>query len=222
MDHEEHTSPCFAAGSPRPARDLAPIVRIVHAPQAQSGRRVRAGAFARDLLRRVRSEHSSPREIGLAVAAGVFAGCAPFGFHGLVAVALATLLRLNRLWAFVASRTSILPIYLLILFCEIEAGHLFRTGQFARLSPSEAFAHRSDLLTEWVVGTLVVGSALAAFAGLLAYACARAWPWRTAPGDAGNVAGGPPSPRSLSPRRLDESRRPSSESRTSAPPDPSP
>ena len=183
--------------------------------------------MARDFFRRARSEHSSPREIGLAFAAGVFAGCTPFGFHGAIALALATLLRLNRLWAFVASRASILPIYLLIAFCEIEAGHFFRTGQFARLSPSEAFAHRNDLLTEWVLGTLVVGSALAAFAGLLAYACARAWPGGTAPGegDAGNVPGrspSPGSPRSLSPRKHDESRPPSSESRTSAPPDPSP
>jgi uncharacterized protein (DUF2062 family) len=201
-------------------------VWIVHAPQAQSGRRlrVRAGAFARDLFRRLRSEHSSPREIGLAVAAGIFAGCAPFGFHGLVAVALATLLRLNRLWAFVASRTSILPIYLLILFCEIEAGHLVRTGHFAHLSPSEAFARRNDLLTEWVVGTLLFGSALAAFAGALAYACARAWPRGPAEsqGEAGDAPGGPASPRLLSPRKLDEARPPSSESRTSAPPDPSP
>ena len=75
--------------------------------------------------------------------------------------------------AFAASRVSILPVYFAILFCEVEVGHLLRTGQFAHLTPGEAFAHRYELLTEWLVGTLVVGAALAAALGLVAYACAR-------------------------------------------------
>ncbi len=103
---------------------------------------------------------------------GIFAGCTPWGFHAAIAIALATILRLNRLWAFAASRAAILPVYLAIAFCEIEAGHLLRTGQLARLTPGEAFAQRYDLLTEWLVGTLLVGSVLAAAGGALAYALA--------------------------------------------------
>jgi uncharacterized protein (DUF2062 family) len=126
-------------------------------------------------LRAALAEHSSPRGIGQSVAVGVFAACTPLGFHGVIALALATALRLNRLLAFASSHISILPVYLAIAFCEIEAGHLLRRGQFAHLTPSEAFGQRYELLTEWLVGTLIVGAILATALGLGAYACAHAW-----------------------------------------------
>jgi uncharacterized protein (DUF2062 family) len=186
--------------------DPAPIVWMVHASQAQTTRRAsiaaRMAARARELLRNALVERSSPREIGHAAAAGVFAACTPFGFHAAIALALATAFRLNRLLAFAASRVSILPVYLVIAFCEIEAGHLLRRGQFAHLTASEAFAHRYELLTEWLIGTVALGGALAAIAGWWAYAAARAW-----------------QKAQVSSRRLDGPRPPSSESPSSAPRD---
>ena len=147
------------------------------------------------------------------MAVGVFAGCTPIGLHGPVALVLATALRLNRLWAFLASRASILPVYLVIAFSEVEAGHVVRTGQLLRMTPSEVFARRYEVLTEWLVGTLLVGSALALAAGLLAYMCARAWQRQRRP--AGHDA-------NVSLRTPDELRPLSSESPTSAPPGRSP
>jgi uncharacterized protein (DUF2062 family) len=136
------------------------------------------------------------------------------GLHAAIALVLATALRANRLWALLASRVSILPVYLVIAFGEIEAGHFVRTGEVLRLSASEAFARRYEVLTEWLIGTLLVGSALAAAAGLLAYMCARAWHRhrRTRAGDAASTP--------VSSRTPDELRPPSSESLTSAPLDP--
>jgi uncharacterized protein (DUF2062 family) len=183
---------------------------------ALQGVRARALFLLRRLWRRALAEHSSPRGIGQSVAVGVFAGCTPVGFHAAIALALATAFRLNRLWAFVASRASILPIYLLIALSEVEAGHFVRTGELLHLTPSEALARRYDVLIEWLIGTLLVGTALAAAAGCVAYACARAWQKESA-ADAGD-ADGPP----VSSRMLDGPRPPSSESPTSAPPDPSP
>jgi uncharacterized protein (DUF2062 family) len=153
----------------------------------------------------------------MSVAAGVFAGCTPWGVHAAVALALATLLRLNRLWALLASRASILPVYLLVAFCEIEVGHRLRTGQSTHLSAADAFAHRSEFVTDWVVGTLPVGCALAAAAGLVSYACARVWARSPGRGPSSGASDG-----AVSWRRLDGPRPPSSGSPTSAPPDPTP
>lgn len=144
---------------------------------------------------------------------GIFAGCTPVGLHAGVALLLATAFRANRLWALLASRVSILPVYLVIALGEIEAGHFVRTGEVLHLSASEAFARRYEVLSEWLIGTLLVGTALAAAAGLLAYMCARAWHRRRRAG-AGDAA------TPVSSRTPDEFRPPSLESPTSAPLDP--
>src|SRR5690242_7009139 len=96
--------------------------------------------FAR-LLQRLRSlwllvlsERAAPREIGLAVALGVFVGSSPaLGFHGWAAVGLATLLRLNRLWAFCGSRISNMVTLPWIAFAEVEVAHRARTGEWVDL-----------------------------------------------------------------------------------------
>jgi uncharacterized protein (DUF2062 family) len=190
-------------------------------PGAQKPSRRALGGLVglvRQLWLKARSERSSPRGIGLSVAAGVFAGCTPWGVHTVVALGLATLLRLNRLWALLASRASFLPVYLLVAFCEIEVGHRLRTGQPTHLSAADTFAHRYEFITDWAVGTLLVGCALAAAAGLVSYVCARVWarrPEESGPSsDARDAA--------VSWRRLDGPRPPSSGSPTSAPPDPTP
>ncbi|HLK37152.1 MAG TPA: DUF2062 domain-containing protein, partial [Polyangiaceae bacterium] len=65
-------------------------------------------ARGRALWERALRERSSPPEVGLSVGVGVFAACTPLlGAHAWIALGLATLLRLNRVWAFLASRVSI-------------------------------------------------------------------------------------------------------------------
>jgi uncharacterized protein (DUF2062 family) len=163
------------------------------------------------------SERCNPRGIGLSVAVGVFAGCGPIGFHAPIALVLATAFRLNRLWAFVASRSSILPVYLAITFCEIQAGHFLRTGERLRLTPAEAFGLRYDVAAEWLIGVFVVGAVLATAAGLGAYAVARAWERRSPRRSPRAGETGDP----VSSRRPAGLLRPSSGSPTSARPGPS-
>jgi uncharacterized protein (DUF2062 family) len=130
----------------------------------------------RALLVQAKNEHSSPREVGFAVATGVFSACTPFlGFHMWIALALATVFRLNRLWAFLGSRISIVPVFLLISFCEIELGHRLRKGKWVAMSVHDALAHGRELGVDWALGTVLVGVALAAAVGLAAYGVARGW-----------------------------------------------
>lgn len=129
-----------------------------------------------DLWDRARRECSTPRQIGFSVAVGVFAGCTPFiGLHFWIALAVATLLRLNRLWAALASRISSTPLLLVVTFAEIELAHRLRAGEWVALSRHEAFARGRELFADWLLGAALVGSTLAIVLGFVAYFVARRW-----------------------------------------------
>ncbi|HXN30316.1 MAG TPA: DUF2062 domain-containing protein [Polyangiaceae bacterium] len=166
-----------------------------------------------NLWERARSERSTPREIGWSVAVGVFSGCTPLlGLHLWIALALATLLRLNRLWAVLGSRISFTPLFAGITFCEIESAHRLRAGAWVPLSPDNAVTHGKELLGDWLLGTVLLGSALAAVVGVSAYLCARRWQ--------ATATRRPPAPRSSTPSTRPAPRRRSSESPPSTPPAP--
>jgi uncharacterized protein (DUF2062 family) len=130
----------------------------------------------RALVARARNEHSTPPEVGFSVGVGVFSACTPLlGFHMWIALALATVFRLNRLWAFLGSRISIVPVYVWISFCEIELGHRVRAGAWVHMSARDALSHGKELSLDWAIGTGLIGCALGAVCGLAAYACARGW-----------------------------------------------
>ena len=163
-------------------------------------------ARARALWRLARREHSSPREIGWSVAVGVFCACTPFiGAHMWMALALATLLRLSRLWAFLGSRASLGVLFCLIAFAEIELGHKLRHGVWAVLPWRDVLRHGGELFGDWLIGSVIVGGAAAGAAGLLAYGVAARR-----------------SRARLNRRRPDEPRPPTSGSPPSARPEPTP
>jgi uncharacterized protein (DUF2062 family) len=143
-------------------------------PSFRVWRRVRD--FARDLWERAKREPSSPRQVGLSVALGAFIACTPFlGFHFWIALGLASLFRLNRLWAMIASRLSSTPILLATTFAEIELAHRLRTGAWVAMNWHDAFAEARELVADWILGTILVGIPIAACAGLAAAAAARRW-----------------------------------------------
>jgi uncharacterized protein len=129
---------------------------------------------ARDLWHRALHEHTTPRELALSVGLGVFVGCTPFvGFHLWIALGLATLLRLNRVWAMIGSRVSFFLVLPWIMLAEIQFAYRVRTGHWAPLRAHEAWAHRREYLLDWSLGVVPVGLALALVLGTLAYFIAR-------------------------------------------------
>jgi uncharacterized protein (DUF2062 family) len=131
-------------------------------------------ARVRRLWQLAKNERATPPQIGWAVALGVFVGCTPaLGFHGGLAVACATVLRLNRLWAFIGSRTSAFFILPFIVYAEVEVAHHLRTGGWITLDREHVIDQAKELLLDWFVGTVPVGGALATVLGLLAFALAR-------------------------------------------------
>jgi uncharacterized protein (DUF2062 family) len=136
-----------------------------------------AEAALRVSWERAKNERSSPREIALSLGIGIFSACTPFiGLHMWIAMGLATLLRLNRLWAFLGSRATFFPVFAFVTFAELEVAHRLRAGAWLPLSPSEALVRGRELLLDWAIGTVVVGGTLAAIGAGLAYALASSWP----------------------------------------------
>jgi uncharacterized protein (DUF2062 family) len=128
----------------------------------------------RELWHRAKTERASPREIGLAIALGVFIGCTPaLMVHGWIAVGLATLFKLNRLFAFLGSRVSNFLVLPWIVLAELQIAHKLRTGAFLEMTADEAIKQGPALLLDWCLGTIPVGAALALVLGALAYAFAR-------------------------------------------------
>jgi uncharacterized protein (DUF2062 family) len=146
----------------------------VAAKGVSGGAVARLVARLRALWQLIRHEHATPREIGRAVAVGVFSGCTPaIGFHGWIAVGLATLLRLNRLWAFLGSRVCTFFLLPWIVLAEVELAHRLRTGAWAEVTVETVLRQAPGLLVDWIAGAVIVGSVLAGVMGLVAYGVAR-------------------------------------------------
>jgi hypothetical protein len=96
-----------------------------------------------------------------------------------VAMGLASIFRLNRLWAFLGSRVSFTPLYAWIVFCEIETAHRLRFGGWAPLAPKQVVAHATELLGDWLLGVALLGTAAGIAAGVIAYVAARRFTPRT-------------------------------------------
>ncbi len=139
---------------------------------------------ARAVFRAALREHATPREVGWSVGIGVFCGCTPFiGLHMWLALGLTTLLRLNRLWSFVGSRVSTSVMAYAIAFAEIDLGHHLRTGAWVNLAWRDVLAHGRELLGDWCLGSVLVGTGLGVILGLVSYRLrARALSRRT-PGE---------------------------------------
>jgi len=113
------------------------------------------------------------------VALGVFLGAVPLiACHTLVILIAAALLRLNRVTAVAASQLCMPPV--VPALC-IETGYYMRFGRFLTLEGLHTLRDVTFLelgylglqrLWEWLLGSLVLGTALALSLGLLTYAVA--------------------------------------------------
>jgi len=138
------------------------------------GRR-RAG-WRRRLYMTLRTEHTTPGKVAAGVAVGVFVGCSPFwGLHFALAVLLATLFRLNRVLVYAAANLANPLTAPPLIFAEVQVGHRVLLGDWLGLTMEEmAEEGLSGLFRDFFVGSLIVGTGLAAFLALAAWLIARA------------------------------------------------
>jgi len=154
--------------------DMMRPLRMSHTPRVQQptdGRRSPLSALRRQVYD-LRTEGGGPARETAAIACGVFIGCLPFyGFHLLICWIVGWACRLNRLKLYLAANISNPFIAPFLLFAELQTGSYLRRGSFHAMTldavrQTGAVSLGVDLL----VGSVVVGSALAALAALATYA----------------------------------------------------
>ena len=97
--------------------------------------RERVRRHLRQRIDQLLSEHASPERLGWAIGVGVFCGLSPLlGFQFLAALALAWLLRLNKLAVMVGLQISAPPFTPLVIFAELQLGSLLLHGKVLPLS----------------------------------------------------------------------------------------
>jgi uncharacterized protein (DUF2062 family) len=126
-----------------------------------------------DRLRIIFSVKDTPEKIAIAFAVGVFIGISPFlGLHTLMAIAFASILRLNRLvtlaGAFVTNPLTIIPIYSFATWMGTKmTGHENTLSQtnFKEITIINIFSILKELILPFFVGTIAFG----VIAGVLSY-----------------------------------------------------
>jgi uncharacterized protein (DUF2062 family) len=138
-------------------------------------RRLRFRDAMRRLWRRLRGGEFSPVRLALSVATGLFVGCQPvYGLHFPLCAAVCLPFKLDLVAAYLAANISnpLMAPFLVVL--EVNVGSYLLTGQPAPFDVARAReAGISGFVAQAVVGSLVVGAALAAGGGLVAYLIAR-------------------------------------------------
>jgi uncharacterized protein (DUF2062 family) len=124
------------------------------------------------------TEHAhDPLRMSLAVGLGLFFGIAPlWGCQMLLAAAAAHMLRLNKAITLLASNISIPPMMPLILYSALALGHWMFTGERLSLdfSPQQMTRARGmEYFSQWLVGSLVLATGVAAVGTVTAYGLAR-------------------------------------------------
>jgi uncharacterized protein (DUF2062 family) len=130
--------------------------------------------MVRELWTLAKNERASPKQIGWAVGVGCFVGCSPaLGFHGGLALAAATVLRLNRLWCWLGSRSSNIFVLPFLAYAQVELAHRLRTGAWVTIDRDRILAEASALLLDWFLGMIPVGVPFSFALGSLAFLWAR-------------------------------------------------
>ena len=114
----------------------------------------------------------SPRKKALSIALGVFIGLCPlWGFHSIIVIFLAILMKLNKVIAFAFSNISLPPFIPFVLYASSKVGQ-FMLGEhytYTMKEMTENFEVFSHLKT-YIVGSLTLSTFSALALGLLSYA----------------------------------------------------
>ena len=126
---------------------------------------------------RLRGGELTPARASWSVAIGLFVGVQPTpGLHLPVVVAVCVPLRLDVVLGYVATNVSIPPVAPFLWLAAIQIGEHILTGRFAPLTTEgmRSLVHApGPLLGALVLGSIVLGTLLAAVGGSVAYVIAR-------------------------------------------------
>ncbi|WP_233280011.1 DUF2062 domain-containing protein [Constantimarinum furrinae] len=123
--------------------------------------------FLEDFLR----NGDSPRKKALSIALGVFIGLSPlWGFHTIIVIFLAILLKLNKVIAFAFSNISLPPFIPFVLLLSLQTGNLV-LGQDTYVAKEDLIAD-FDLLSHleaYLIGSITLSVTAAVVSGVIGY-----------------------------------------------------
>ena len=115
----------------------------------------------------------SPEKMAASIGLGVFMGIAPvWGFQTVIVITLSVFLRLNKVLAFTFSNISLPPFIPLIIYCSLAVGSLLMPSlrQQSLFHPDEiSFAIIQSHLVQYLVGSLILATAMALLTGFGSY-----------------------------------------------------
>lgn len=106
-----------------------------------------------------------------AIALGIFIGISPFwGFQTVLLLTFATLFKLNKVIAYLASNVSFPPFIPLVIYGSLKMGSIFVSNDAPLLLDSSITINDIQKnATQYIVGSLILASVLALTFGLLSY-----------------------------------------------------
>jgi uncharacterized protein (DUF2062 family)/2-polyprenyl-3-methyl-5-hydroxy-6-metoxy-1,4-benzoquinol methylase len=142
---------------------------------AGSGPLHRKRSWLRRLYMTLRTEHRTPRKVAFAVGVGAFVGSSPlWGLHLAICFFLAMIFRLNRMIVYAASNVGNPLTGPPLVFAELQVGHRLLNGAWLPISVADVEAVGfTGLVANLAVGTLVVGAAVGALCGFVAWLVSR-------------------------------------------------
>jgi uncharacterized protein (DUF2062 family) len=130
------------------------------------------GKFARFFKEHILSPHQSNAMKAVSVGFGAFMGIIPiWGFQSVVAIALAVLLRLNKVLVIIASNVSFPPFIPFILYGSLMTGSLLQNKAAALPALHEITLDLAwQSLEAYVIGSIILAVSVGVLLGLITYA----------------------------------------------------
>ncbi len=112
-----------------------------------------------------------PAKKALSIALGVFIGISPFwGFHTILVLSLAVLLRLNKAISFAFSHISFPPFIPFVIYASLKVGSLFVTNNNPiTLDKSITFTDIQNNIQQYIIGSLTLATTAAFIFGIVGY-----------------------------------------------------
>lgn len=134
-------------------------------------RKAKKKGFKKFLLEDILESGDSNFKKSAAIALGIFIGISPFwGFQTVLLLFFATIFKLNKVIAYMASNVSFPPFIPFIIYGSLKMGSFFvATNAPLTLDSSITLDDIQKNATQYIVGSLTLASVLALSAGLLSY-----------------------------------------------------
>jgi uncharacterized protein (DUF2062 family)/trans-aconitate methyltransferase len=142
---------------------------------SEKKKKSRAAREIQDVLYKLRTEGMSPGKQAAAVALGVFIGVSPlYGLHLALCILLARLFRLNAGLTYLAAHISLPGITPFLLLAELETGRRLRGQSYLHVHIHNLRdLDLRQVALDLTIGTLAIGTVLAALFALFAWWLAR-------------------------------------------------